>query len=106
MVHLLNDGFFYVTESLQPVLASNRRNELHLKTCSDQQVWPRLTAFDAFAREWFGYDESRELRRQIMYQDGENRMDIYLLCPESNVSVDFVFEPGFPVPDVPEDFWF
>jgi hypothetical protein len=114
VLHLPNDGFFYVAESLLPVLVSNRRNERHLKTCSegwaylDQNVWPKLAAFEQFARDWFGYDNdnSKKLRRLIMYNDLNNRMDICLLCPDTNVSVDFVFEPGYPVPEVPEDLWF
>jgi hypothetical protein len=97
VLHLPNDGFFYVAESLLPVLLSNRRNERHLKTCSegwaylDHIVWPKLAAFEQFARDWFGYDNSKKLRRLIMYNDLNNRMDICLPCPDTNVSVDFVF---------------
>jgi hypothetical protein len=60
----------------------------------------KLTAFETFAREWFGYDECKNLNRQIMYHDSENRIDICHLCPETNVAIDFVFKPGFP------EFWF
>jgi hypothetical protein len=112
VIHLPNDGFFYVEESLLPVLATNRRNERHMNTCSegwaylDHQLWPKLAPFENFARNWFNYDPSKKLQRQIMYNDTSNRLDISLRCPELHVGIDFVFEPGYPVPDVPEDFWF
>jgi hypothetical protein len=108
VLHFPNDGFFYVDESLLPVLAGDQCNDRHENTCRegwaflDQQVWPKLTAFETFVREWFGYDESNKIQRQIVYHGDENRMDICLLCPETNVAVDFVFKPGFPVP---EEFW-
>ena len=35
VLHFPNDGFFYVDEKLLPVLASNRRNEKHMGTCSN-----------------------------------------------------------------------
>lgn len=53
--------------------------------------------------EWF---ENQNFRRQILWNDLNNRMDICLLCPETDVSIDFVFEPGYPVPEVPDEFWF
>lgn len=112
VVHLPNDGFFYVDESLLPVLATNKRNPKHMNTCSegwaylDQCLWPKLMPFEQFARQWFGYDDTKKLQRQIMYNDVSNRMDVSLRCPETNVGIDFVFEPGYPVPEVPEDFWF
>jgi hypothetical protein len=112
VVHLPNDGFFYVAESLLPVLAVNKRNVLHLNTCSegwaylDKCLWPKLKPFEQFARDWFGYDETNKLQRQIMYNDASNRMDISLRCPKTKVGFDFVFEPGFPVPEVSDDFWF
>jgi hypothetical protein len=111
VIHLPNDGFFYVEESLLPVLATNCRNERHMKTCSegwaylDSQVWPKLARFEIFACNWFGYDPSKKLQRQIMYNDISNRLDISLRCPELHVGIDFVFEPGYPVPDVPAKFW-
>ena len=83
-----------------------------MNTCSegwaylDKQIWPKLAPFEDFARNWFGYDPSKKLQRQIMYNDTSNRLDISLRCPELHVGIDFVFEPGYPVPDVPEDFWF
>jgi hypothetical protein len=112
VIHLPNDGFFYVAENLLPVLASNRRNAQHMQTCSEgwayleQTVWPELDPFEDFARAWYGYDAEKKLQRQILYNDTSNRMDICLRCPETKVGIDFVFEPGYPVPDVPEDFWF
>jgi hypothetical protein len=107
-----NDGFFYVDESLLDLLARNKHNERHAKNCPDGWaylngvVWPKLAAFDTFAREWFGYDASKKLRKQIMYNDDANRMDICVLCTETNVAIDFVFEPGFPVPHVSAEFLF
>jgi len=112
VIHLPNDGFFYVEESLLPVVASNRRNERHMNTCSegwaylDQQIWPKLAPFEDFARDWFGYGPSKKLQRQIMYHDTSNRLDISVRCPELRIGVDFVFEPSYPVPEVPDDFWF
>ena len=35
VIHLPNDGFFCVAESLLPVLASNRRNARHMQTCRE-----------------------------------------------------------------------
>lgn len=62
--------------------------------------------FEKFAPEWFGYDDTKKLQRQIMYNDASNHMDVSLRCPETTVFIDFVFEPGYPVPEVAEDFWF
>jgi hypothetical protein len=110
VIHLPNDGFFYVAENLLPVLAS--RNARDMQTCSEgwayleQTVWPELDPFEDFARAWYGYDAEKKLQRHILYNDTSNRMDICLRCPETKVGIDFVFEPGYPVPDVPEDFWF
>jgi hypothetical protein len=112
VLNLPNDGSLYVAESLLPVLISNRRNERHLMTCCegwaclDQNVWPKLAAFKQFAHDWFGYDDTKKLWRLIMYNDLNNRMDTFLFCPDTNASVDFVFAPSYPVPDVPDDFWF
>jgi hypothetical protein len=112
VINLPNDGFFYVNESLLPVLAVDRRNKRHMNTCSegwaylDHSVWPKLERFEQFAREWYGYDDTKKLQRQILYNDTSNRMDISLHCPATSVSIDFVFEPGYPVPVVPEEFWF
>ena len=112
VIHFPNDGFFYVDEGLLPVIATNRRNERHLNTCSegwvylDQHVWTKLVPFEDFARKWFGYDPSKKLQRQIEYNDTSNRMGISIRCPQLHVGIDFVFEPGYPVPDVSEDFWF
>jgi hypothetical protein len=112
VVHLPNDGFFYVDESLLPVLAGGRRNVRHMNTCSegwaylDQCLWPKLERFEKFAREWYGYNDTQKLQRQILYNDTSNRMDISLRCPATSVGIDFVFEPGFPVPVVPDEFWF
>ena len=108
---LPNDDFFYVDESLLPVLATNNSNPKHMNTCSEgwaylhQDLWQKLTPFEKFARQWFGYDGTKKLQRQIMYNGVRNRMDISLRCPQTKVGVDFVFEPGYPVPEVPEDFW-
>ena len=53
------------------------------------------------------YDHIKKLRRLTMYNNLNNRMDICFLCPETKViSVDFVIEPGYPGPEVPEDFCF
>lgn len=112
VIHLPNDGFFYVAENLLPVLASNRRNARQMQTCSegwaylDETVWPKLDPFEDFARSWYGYDAKKKLQRQILYNDTNNRMDICLRCPETKVGIDFVFEPGYPVPEVPKEFWF
>lgn len=110
-LHLPNDGFFYVAESLLPVLASGRVNDKdpdHRDGWAflDQCLWPKLEHFEKYARKWFGYDEEKKLRRQVVYNDSANRMDISLLCPDTNVSIDFVFEPGFPATEVPDNFWF
>ena len=114
VVHLPNDGFFYVDEGLLPVLATDERNSRHMKSCSegwaylDQCLWPKLAPFEIFARQWFGYndDDNKKLQRQILYNDVKNRMDICLRCPATKVGIDFSFEPGYPVPEVPEEFWF
>lgn len=112
VVHFPNDGFFYVEESLLPVLSSNRDNPKHMKTCPkgwaylERSLWAELQPFETWARKWFGYDDDKKLKRQILYHAPENRMDICLLCPETNVSAVFVFEPGYPEPEVPEEFWF
>ena len=112
VIHLPSDGFFYVAENLLPVLASNRRNAQHMQTCSEgwayleRTVWPKLDPFKDFARSWYGYDVEKALQRQILYNDTSNRMDICFRCPETKVGIDFVFEPGYPVPDVPKEFWF
>jgi hypothetical protein len=103
---------FSVAENLLPVLASNRRNARRMQTCSegwaylDQTVWPKLDPFEDFARSWYGFDAKKKLQRQIFYNDTNNRMDICLRCPETKVGIDFVFEPGYPVPEVPKEFWF
>jgi hypothetical protein len=65
-----------------------------------KEVWTKLTAIEDFAREWFGYDKETKL-----YSVKKNRMDIYLQCPETMVSIEFAFEPGFSVPAVPDKFW-
>jgi hypothetical protein len=112
VVHLPSDGFFYVKESLLPVLAINQHNARHMETCSEgwaclnQTVWPELEAFEEVAREWFGYDETKKLKCQILYHEEENPIDICLLCPKENVGIEFTFEPEFPVLEVPEKFWF
>jgi len=113
VIHFPNDGFFYVDETLLPLLTTNNVNARHMKTCKEgwaylnEEVWTELAPFEDFARKWFGYDDpSKKLQRQIMYNDTANRMDISIRCPELLVGIDFVFEPGFPVPDVPEEFWF
>ena len=114
VVHLPNDGFFYVDEALLPMLAKDKRNPRHMNTCSegwaylDKCLWPKLILFEEFARNWFGYDgdDNKKLQRQILYNDVNNRMDICLRCPHTKVGLDISFEPGYPVPEVPEDFWF
>jgi len=112
VIHLPNDGYFYVSEQLLPVLVSGRRNDRHLNTCPegwaylDAVVWPKLAPFENWARRWFGFIECQTLRRQILYNDLNNRMDICLKCPSTNVVVEFSFEPGYPMPEVPESFWF
>ena len=112
VVHLPNDGFFYVDEALLPVLAKDKRNARHMNSCSegwaylDKCLWPKLFPFEEFARKWFGYDGNKKPQRQILYNDVNNRVDICLRCPETKVGIDFLFEPGYPVPEVPEDFWF
>lgn len=111
VIHLPNDGFFYVEESLLPVLATNRDNDRHRNSCFGgwaylkTEIWPKLARFENFARDWFGYHSSKKLERQIMYNDIANRLDISFRCPELYVGIDFVFEPGYPVPEVPESFW-
>jgi len=111
VIHLPNDGFFYVEESLLPVLATNCDNDRHRNSCFkgwaylDSEIWPKLARFENFARDWFGYDSSKKLQRQIMYNDNANRLDMSFRCPELYVGIDFVFEPGYPVPDVPAKFW-
>ena len=65
-----------------------------------------LEDFEKFAREWYGYNDTHKLQRQIMYNDASNRIDISLQCTTTHVGIDFVFEPGFPVPEVPDNFWF
>ena len=108
VIHLPNDGFFYVEESL----ATNCDNDRHRNSCFegwaylDSEIWPKLARFENFARDWFGYDSSKKLQRQIMYNDIANRLDVSFRCPEFYVGIDFVFEPGYPVPEVPENFWF
>jgi hypothetical protein len=110
VLHFPNDGYFYVHESLLPVLSNQRVNERHLNTAAkgwvflDANVWTKLTALETFAREWFGYDTDKKLQRQILYNDSKNRMDICIRCPETLVSIEYSFEPGFPVLDVPEEF--
>ena len=112
VLHFPNDGFFYVEESLLPILASGHNNERHLEDAAggwaylDKEVWTKLTAFEEFARDWFGYGREKKLQRQILYNDEQNRMDICMRCPETSVSIEFSFEPGFPVPEVPDEFWF
>jgi hypothetical protein len=81
------------SQSLLPALASDQRNYRHMHTCRegwaflDQQVWSKLTAFETFVREWFGFDESKKNRVQIVYHDDANRMYICVLCPETNVTL-------------------
>lgn len=114
VLYLPNDGFFYVDEALLPVLAKDKRNPRHMNSCSegwaylDKCLWPKLIPFEEFARKWFGYDDddNKKLQRQILYNDVNNRMDVCLRCPQTKVGIDFSFEPGYPVPEVPEDFWF
>ena len=112
VVHLPNDGYFYVDEELLPVLCSSQRNERYIKTCPngwaylDKAIWSKLIPFETWARQWFGYTEGQILQRQILYNDAKNRMDICLRCPSTNVEVEFSFEPGYPIPEVPESFWF
>ena len=73
VIHLPNDGFFYVDERILPVLVSDRRNDRHLTTCAegwaflDAVIWPKLAPFENWARQWFGYRESQTLRRQVLY---------------------------------------
>jgi hypothetical protein len=114
LVHLPNDGFFYVNEALLPVLAKDKRNARHMNTRSegwaylDKCLWPKLIPFEKFARKWFGYDndDNKKLQRQILYNEFNNQMDICFRCPETKVGIDFSLEPGYPVPEVPEEFWF
>jgi hypothetical protein len=40
-----------------------------------------------------------------MYNDKKNRMDFVLQCRKTMVSIEFSFEPGFPIPEVPDEFW-
>jgi hypothetical protein len=58
------------------------------------------------ALEWFGYLESKKIGHQIVHHGDVNCMDSCVLCPETSVAVDFVFEPGLPVADVPDELWF
>ena len=89
----------------------SRRNQRHMKNCSEgwayleDTVWPKLEAFENSARTWYGYDSEKKLQRQILYNDTSNRLDVSFRCPQTKVGINFVFEPGFPVPDVPEEFW-
>lgn len=112
VIHLPNGWLFCVDGSLLPMLVTNRRDERPMNACSegwaylDRQIWPKLAFFENFSRNWFGYDRSKKLQRQIMYNETLNRFDISLRCPELHVGIDFVFEIGYPVPDVSQDLWF
>ena len=66
----------------------------------------RLYAFSKFAVEWFGCTSEEEavecLRQGVYYNAGANRVDIVterldFPTPGDRVSLEFCFEPGFPV---------
>jgi hypothetical protein len=40
-----------------------------------------------------------------MYNDKKNQMDLVLLFPKTMVSIEFFLEPGFPIPEVTDEFW-
>ncbi|KAL3913217.1 MAG: hypothetical protein SGILL_006578 [Bacillariaceae sp.] len=102
VIHLPNDGCFYVEDSLLDCSSNNRNNQRHRFTCPEgwaylrPTVWTadKLEPFLAFAKEWFGY---RKIRKSAMYNAKNNRLDILFLSPETNVKLEFSFEQGYPL---------
>ena len=86
-IHLPNDGFFYVEESLLDVLKSDCPNIRHENACREgwayleASVWPKLKDFETFACTWYGYDDNAKLEHQILYNDARNRLDIACTAP-------------------------
>lgn len=111
VIHLANDGFFYCDESLLEIARSDVSQNRHA-TCTNgwavmdaKTVLPKLGPIVAFARQWFGYDAEKTLRKLVLYHAEANRVDVCIRCDESHVALEFSFEPMYPVKDVPEEFW-
>ena len=68
-------------------------------------LWPKLQPFEDHARAWFGHDKKAKLQRMILCNDARNRLDICLRCPKTRVGMDYVSEPGYPLEEVPAEFW-
>jgi hypothetical protein len=109
VIRLPNDGFFYVEESVLDIKKSPVKNDRHGQrdgwALVNPEAWENLDPFVQFARRWFGYTHNQKLHRQIMYNSSANRVDICLQCPATLNSVEFSFEPGFPLTPMPDDYW-
>jgi hypothetical protein len=109
VIRLPNDGFFYVEESVLDIKKSPVKNDRHGQrdgwALVNPEAWENLDPFVQFARRWFRYTHNQKLHRQIMYNSSANRVDICLQCPATLNSVEFSFEPGFPLTPMPDDYW-
>jgi hypothetical protein len=115
VIHLPNDGFFYVEESVESVLkikktaiVNDRHEQRNGWALVDPEAWGELAPFEEFARQWFGYTDGEKLRRMILYNATSNRLDICLQCaknPKKLNGIEFSLEPGFPLTPIPENFW-
>ncbi|KAL3910596.1 MAG: hypothetical protein SGILL_007632 [Bacillariaceae sp.] len=111
VVHLANDGCFYAEEALLDTTSSNRENLRHKHTCKDgwaylsPSEWTKLTPFDAFSRQWYGYPPEQKIRKSALYNDKSNRLDICFECPATNIVLEFSFEPTPPIQAEGDDLW-
>jgi hypothetical protein len=106
VIHLPNDG---VEKSVLNIKKSRVKNDRHGQrdewALVHPEAWEYLDPFVQFARKWFEYTGDQRLHRQIMYNSSANRVDICLQCPATLNSVEFSFEPGFPLSPMTDDFW-
>ena len=109
IVHLANDGFLYFNPA--DVEIDTVGNDRHKKTCPSgwkvfkqgavaDGVKTKLADFKAFAVAWFGTDA---IRQSVLYNPTGWRIDICFQHKDTNVGLEFSFEPDWPVPA--EDYW-
>jgi len=114
IVHLPNDGFFYVNEDavkefVGQIKKKGQKNNRHKNTCFEdwvvleKTIWNKLQPFETFMAQWCGEDyDPHRVEKSVLYHSGANRVDICLRM--DHISIEFSFEHSFPVA-LEDDFW-
>jgi hypothetical protein len=117
IIHLPNDGFFYVNEEavvnqfVGEIKKKGQKNNRHKDTCYEgwavleKTIWNKLKPFETFMAEWFGGDDSEydfRIEKTVLYHSDANRVDICMRMDD--ISIEFSFEHSFPVA-MEDDFW-